>query len=445
MKTLYVLPNAIGDVIRGTGVADRLARDGSLDWIVNPSAADALVDRPFGILHPPSALVRRRAHHGAPTEILRDTAAAFLQSVRDRGPYDRVVNPHMSRASSLMAGAVPASKRLGPAVDASVHSDPWSDYYLSSVVMGMRPEWPMEEVYSLVAGLDETVWTDFSARRRTGGGFIVLQAGSGWPSKRLSVEQAARTADALSVLGPVVLPGGPHEEEYLAAIRSLMTTKSSAFAPGPLARSLDAVFSASLVVTTDTCLLHAANAAGVPCVALLGPTRVFPRRNGYAIAPARESGWQAEGDDSLSLIDSAFVAAVAGALLAADDISPSAVPDGLTVWDCRGDEPFPLDPMPADGDATARALLAEARGRAFALLLEEKRPDLPRLKPRRNPWAARYRSLGNIRRKVDELLAGLEPLCPIFDTTFPGQDPDAMRARWIRHAQAESERLLARP
>ena len=105
MKTLLVLPNAIGDVICGIGIARDFAAQGELHWIVNESAASLIDHLGFNRITPPSDLVRRRADRGAPTEILWRLTEDFLISLHSGGPYDLVLNPHLSRPASLMAGA----------------------------------------------------------------------------------------------------------------------------------------------------------------------------------------------------------------------------------------------------------------------------------------------------------------------------------------------------
>lgn len=432
-RTLFILPNAIGDVIRGLGVAHRLRDDGPLTWIVNPSAEDILQGEGFDLVHPASRAVRRMAAFGAPVEVLRDRTCRFLTDLRARGPFTRVVNPHLSRAASLMAGAVDAARHHGPALAASLVSDTWSDFLLGSISLGLPFDLPVAAQYSLIAGLHEPAWPRFAdpEKRTRSGELIVLQAGSGWPSRRLSVEQASGIADHLSRLGPVALIGSPHEAEYLDAIHRAMKSTPEDYRPGRLRAALDLILDARLVVTTDTWALHAAGAAGKPTLALLGPTRVFPRTPGLALSPRADASWQAEEDDSLKSLSPAFVVAAALAVLESKPYQPA--DDGTVSWNCEREHPLPSRPLPDNGELSDRAVFAWARAHVFSRLVAEYHPSLP--KPSlRSADELRLLYEDNHRIKARLLAARFSSAerFLVFATTFPGQDAASIVRRWNR-------------
>ena len=72
MRTLVILPNAIGDVICGIGIAKKFLEDGSVTWIVNSSAAGVLKNEGFELIHSPSKSVQNMNRFGARIETIRE-------------------------------------------------------------------------------------------------------------------------------------------------------------------------------------------------------------------------------------------------------------------------------------------------------------------------------------------------------------------------------------
>ncbi|MEK8022748.1 MAG: glycosyltransferase family 9 protein [Candidatus Hydrogenedentota bacterium] len=439
MKTLLVLPNAIGDVICGVGIARHFARDGELTWIVNESAAGLVDHLGFHGVTPPSDSVRRRAGLGAPTETLWRQTQDFLDSLHATGPYDLVLNPHLSRPASLMAGSVDAAQFRGPALGSTVISDAWSDFFMASIVHGCAPEVSAVARFSLIACLQEPAWPHFDRRPHADQGSILFIPAAGWPSKSLSPEVAASVADQLADLGPVRFLGSSGDAEFIMRIRGLMKSTPEDFSPGSMQDAFDSILAAQLVVSVDTWALHAASAAGVPVFGILGPTRVFPRAHSAgekaaAISPRQSPSWKSHDDRTLDQ-------------LSADEIiraildfhrEESSNPEKCISWDCRSD--FPLPSKSFEGGP--QPLFAWARARAFCDLVEMHLPDQPtlRLRPRED-MRIMYSDLDDARMEVMRTYLAKAQLFPLFETTFPGLDPDKLQRNWIR-GTAEYVRCL---
>lgn len=459
-RTLFILPNAIGDVIAGRGVAARLAEEGPVTWIVNELAAPVLADTPHRLIHPPANRIRRMAELGAPIESVRAAAAFFLASIVDEGPWDRVVQVHLSRSAALMAGAATlkhgAGRRLGPALGESpalpegLVSDPWSDFLLGAIATGTAPELPAAARFSLVAGLPSPALPEdsgFSRPSPAADALIVLFPSAGWPSKRLAPAQAAAIADALSELGDVLLLGGPGDRGLLDTIIAAARSKRLDAICAPLPRLLDLVLAARLVVTADSWPLHAATAGQRPVLALLGSTRVFPRgARAAALAPAEAPSWRTEGERTIDQIDPASVVSVAASLLAGLDPHAENLPEHLRCWSGPGLHPLPNRPVPLSPSAGATMLLAWARARGFEAVARGEYPGLPGLPLRpaehvtqliADPHAA-WDEAARAMNASDE--GHVATSLQLFPTSFPGRDPEIILANWKK----EYERALVR-
>ncbi len=455
-RTLFILPSAIGDVIAGRGVAARLSAEGPVSWIVNELAAPAIADLGCELIHPPAPLARRRASFGAPTEVLRGMAQEFLAKISGAGPFDRVIQVHLTRAAALMAGAARGSgappRRWGPALGVppllpeAIASDPWSDFLLGSIHHGVSPELPAPARFSLLASLPTTALPEdapFAPAFTGDAGPILLCPFAGWPSKELSPGQASGIADALADLGPVEILGAPADRDRLAAIATGQKGRRSTLRVGRLADSLEAVQEARLVVTVDSWPLHAAAAANRPTLALLGSTRVFARgERAVSLAPATGATWNPVEDRTIDHIDAATVGAVARALLEESPVDPGVLPDALRVWQGPGLHPLPHRPLPDEPATGTNMLLAWARACGFAAVVKKERPELP---------ALALRPSGHFPALCDNLSAHLTAALAmarclessvaasryqesfiLFPTTFPGRDPERVIAAWIK-------------
>lgn len=437
MKTLLVLPNAIGDVVCGLGIAHLLRAAGEVVWIVSHSAGGierVMREEGFDCLVTPAGRVKRMAEFGAPVETLRAETKRFLEEVKCRGPFDRVINPHFSLAASRMAGAVEASERFGPSAGRQLYSDTWSDFIASSILQGVLPDISVPERYSLVARMHPVPLPRFESRPRSDHGeTIVLQPGSGWPSKALSIRQAARIADRLSEIAPVMLTGSPREAEYLDAVRANSRASLVEFVPGRIEAALEALRSARLVVTTDTWALHAAAALETPALALLGPTRIHGGRIAWGLAPDQEATWRKSDDGSLERISPEDVGLVAAQIIGAEKTIDARISAGTIVWRPEGRFLSPHRRLTCRGPLSERRVFAWARGKAFSDIVLETRSGLPiPILRSRDEMRGMYQEFDGM---CDCVLSSLEKYSETFSlfvTTFPGFDANEVALQWCR-------------
>ncbi len=121
---------------------------------------------------------------------------------------------------------------------------------------------------------DETTISSFIRQRGLGSGFVVLNPGAGWPSKRWPTERYAAVARYLGQqrhLQTVVVWAGAQERAWADQIITTsggvahMAPQTSLSELGELCRR------ARLFVGSDTGPLHLAAAVGTQCVGLFGP------------------------------------------------------------------------------------------------------------------------------------------------------------------------------
>ena len=168
---------------------------------------------------------------------------------------------------------------------------------------------PMLELW-----LTETERRDAAARLREAWGqdislalLVGIQPGASLPEKRWDAARFAGVADALARDDPqtrFVLIGGPDErdaaEAMLAALAPETRARTADFAGrADLRGSLALVSHLGLFIGNDTAILHAANALGVPTVALFGPTN--PRKWGAQGAGHRILEAEGGALDSISV------------------------------------------------------------------------------------------------------------------------------------------------
>ncbi len=116
-----------------------------------------------------------------------------------------------------------------------------------------------------------------AARGSTGRPWLALNVGGGWPTKVLPEARLAQTARLLQPEFNVLLLWGTAVEHGTA--RRVAAASSAEVAPAlDFPGLLAALRRSALLVSGDTLPLHLADAAGIRCVGLFGPTS--PLRNG---------------------------------------------------------------------------------------------------------------------------------------------------------------------
>lgn len=111
-------------------------------------------------------------------------------------------------------------------------------------------------------------------------GFVVVNPGGGWISKRWPPErysQLLRRIEAERHFG-MALTGSPSEEGMISEILKMAGVHQARYVPSTLGQYIAIVRRAALMIGGDTGPLHLAAAAGAPIVAIYGPTH--PARNG---------------------------------------------------------------------------------------------------------------------------------------------------------------------
>ncbi len=103
---------------------------------------------------------------------------------------------------------------------------------------------------------------------------VVLNPMTTWPTKHWPPESFAALSRLLATKGArIAFTGSPADRDEIAAIIRKSQTRALNLAGKTNLRQLAAVFAgAAVVISTDTGPMHIAAAAGVPVVALFGPT-----------------------------------------------------------------------------------------------------------------------------------------------------------------------------
>lgn len=278
-RVLLVRLSAIGDVIHTLPVACALREafpESRIAWVVENRAApllwghpavDELVELPRGFLKSPACMWRlcRRLRRWQPEvaidvqSLSKSALVAWLSGARWRigfaRPNGREISPWLN------------SVRVRPKAEHVVQQ------YLELLeplgITRPRVQFHLPELPGEGAAAEETL-----ARLGIGQGFAVLNAGSGWPSKRWPSERFAAVARHLGEawqLPSVVVWAGEEERRWAEAIVA-GAGGHARLAPTTTLRELAAVVRrARLFVSSDTGPLHLAAAIGTPCVGLFGP------------------------------------------------------------------------------------------------------------------------------------------------------------------------------
>ena len=274
-EILLIKLGALGDVVRTTGLLKPLRRRYApcrISWLTSREALPLLEGLPL----------ERAAVLGAkPPRWLADAS------------FDLVVCMDEEERAARAASAATAAKRVGTYLDASGRVRYTPD---SAPIYGMSLLAPDRKRADVLKRANRTsfprLWArvlglrgrtaDFrpllmaSARvpRRPGSSVVAVHAGAGprWPSKRLPIPAAAEIVRRIARAGlSPVLVSGPGEGRRNAAI--LRRAGAGKAAPArTLAGFARWLAGCRAVVATDSLPMHLALAAGVPCVALFGPT-----------------------------------------------------------------------------------------------------------------------------------------------------------------------------
>jgi lipopolysaccharide heptosyltransferase I len=276
-RILIARLSAIGDCIQTMPLACAL-RDrypaAHITWIVEPAAAP--------LVNAVSAVDR--------VIVAPKGFALSLQSLRRlrnelrREPFDIAFDPQGLTKSGIAAWLSGAPNRIGFTRPRARELNPWFqthrihslavhriDSYLE-LLKAVGIERPKIRFGLQIPPAAEQFADELAARPELKRGYVVLNPGAGWDSKRWPPERLAEVARSLAHRGlpALVTFGGKRERAWAEEI---VATASGAalLAPETSLLQLAAILRrAKLFVGSDTGPLHLAAAVGTPCVALFG-------------------------------------------------------------------------------------------------------------------------------------------------------------------------------
>jgi len=278
-RVVLVRLSAIGDVIHTLPVACALREafpQTQIAWVVEDRAApllaghpaiDELVQVPRGFLKSPPRVwqLRRRLRQW------RAEVAIDVQSLTKSA-----VVAWLSGARCRIGFARPCGRELSPWLN-SVRVRPRATHVVQQYLELLEPlgitaprvQFNLPELPEEGEAAEALI-----ARLGLSQGFAVLNAGSGWPSKRWPSERFAAVAQHLSEawqLPSLVVWAGDEERRWAEAIVA-GAGGHARLAPATTLRELAAVARrARLFISSDTGPLHLAAAVGTPCIGLFGP------------------------------------------------------------------------------------------------------------------------------------------------------------------------------
>jgi lipopolysaccharide heptosyltransferase I len=291
-RFLLVRLGALGDIVHAIPVAAAIRRafpSARIDWLVSAKHRDILdlvtvIDRRLVIND------RGDAAGGA-------SLAAAVRELR-RARYDVAIDLQGLIKSALLARASGAPRvvgfssryareRLARFFYTDAHDpgrggiyDPRETRHVVAINLGIletigitavQPEFPIEVVESAVAR---------RAAEQSGGRYVLLNPGAGWPNKQWPPSRFGAIAAALRDRHgwrSVVL-WGPGEAALADEAVAASSGAAIAAEPSSVADIVALARGARLMVSGDTGPTHIAAAVGTPIVGIYGPTR--PARNG---------------------------------------------------------------------------------------------------------------------------------------------------------------------
>jgi lipopolysaccharide heptosyltransferase I len=208
----------------------------------------------------------------------------WLRKELTRDRFDFTLDPQGLTKSGLVAWLSGSARRIGFAHPAAREINPWLQTELVASRAAHRVERYLEllrplgiECASVRFGLSipsaaEEMAVEFANRAELRGGFVALNPGAGWDSKRWPIERYAEVARHLAARGtPSIVSWGGELERAWAQTIVTMSQGAATLAPPTSLLELGAILRrARLFVGSDTGPLHLAAALGTPCVALFG-------------------------------------------------------------------------------------------------------------------------------------------------------------------------------
>lgn len=305
MNILIVKLSAIGDVIHTLPSLTALRKrypDAHITWVVEEAAAGLVQNHPDLDL----VLVSRRKSwikYFREGEIYRalHEIRTFLKELRQR-PYDLVIDFHGLLKSALIVLFSGGKRKLGYdslqelsglfynekiPEDMNKHAvDRYLDFprYLGAKII--RPEFVLPSDNAAQAKIKSLLEKYHLENKK----FIAVNPVAYWETKLWDNEKFAKLADLIKTKlnAEVVFTGS--EKESIEKITIQMQDKAVNLAGETTLPELAHLYKkAMMLITTDSGPMHLAAAAGIPVLALFGPTdpqRTGPYGNGHTIIRA---------------------------------------------------------------------------------------------------------------------------------------------------------------
>ena len=304
-RILIIKPSSLGDIVHTLPLAHALKRgrpDRVIGWVVERAfaplvAADPAVDATYPIHIPATSdpAAGRGAYFRAASAlfaVMRD-----LRKTLGAAPYDVVLDLQASFRSGLLALMNPGGRRYGFAEARElntlfqhehIHVPAGLTHALDknnrfAAPFGAAVE-PADFFLALPQEAEAAAEAFLAAEGLAGEPFVYAQAAARWPSKEWLVERWSELADRLTAAGTAVVFGGsPADRPLLERVALGMSARAHIAAGGlSLLAGAALIKKSALYVGVDTGPMHMAALAGVPVLALFGPThpeRVGPYRN----------------------------------------------------------------------------------------------------------------------------------------------------------------------
>ena len=313
-KILIIKPSSLGDIIHTLPLVHALKRcypSSSVGWIVQEAYAgipenDPSVNTVYRIRI--SSTSDPQAGRLAYLHAFRETIGtlARLRKIFRHEPYDLILDLHASFRSGLLGLTNPGGVRLGFAdarelnplfqkrrikVPPSLAHAIDKNLLFSTAVNCVPDE---RDFWLSTSAEDEARVKEFLGRRDIGSGerLVYVHAAARWKTKFWLTEKWVELADRLAEEAgvKVVFGGSGADRQYLDTItRSMRTVPVVAAGELSLSESGALLNRSSVYAGLDSGPMHMAAMAGVPVVALFGPThpeRVGPYGEGHAVITA---------------------------------------------------------------------------------------------------------------------------------------------------------------
>ncbi len=224
-----------------------------------------------------------------PKRMIASPAAAWqVRAMLRPRAFELAIDPQSLSKSAAVGWLSGAPRRIGFASPAGREVSPWLNtelvvsprvHMVERYLDLLKPfgiESPAKRFDITIDSAAERVADEFIAREGLGGGFVAVNPGAGWDSKRWPAERFAAVIREIGEsrgLPAVVLWGGTRERALAEQVASESGGHALLCPPTSLLEVAALLRRATLMVGCDTGPLHVAAALGTPCVGLFGSTK----------------------------------------------------------------------------------------------------------------------------------------------------------------------------